>query len=198
MCELKPLLSDPRCSAGRDLCRVPCGSRAACSLSLPEVPPAPRGCLILVSSSLRSSAAGPSCAHWTPAPRLCHISRWPFLAPSLLAALQRAFLLPSLPISSYVPMAFLLAGVSASFFREFTPRGMSFLWALLPSCSRKVGGASLCQCLRLRKTGGGEVTPARTSRGHPRSPPGQPAPAPSSLCSPGAPPPKAEGAPGRE
>ena len=42
------------------------------------------------------------------------------------------------------------------------------------------------------------MTPARTSRGHPRSPPGQPSPAPSSLCSPGAPPPKAEGAPGRE
>ena len=150
---------------GRDLCRVPCGSRAACSLSLPEVPPAPWGCLTLVGSSLRSSAAGRSCARRTPAPRLCHIPRWPFLAPSLLAALQRGFLLPSLPISSYVPVAFLLAGVSASFFREFTLRGMSFLWAPLPSCSRKVGGASPRQRLRLRKTRGGDP-----SKDLPRSP----------------------------
>lgn len=87
------------------------------------------------------------------------------MAPSLLAALQRAFLLPSLPISSYVPLAFLMAGVSVSFFREFTPKGMSFWWAPLPSCSRKVGGASQRQCLRLRKTRGDDP-----SKDLPRSP----------------------------
>ena len=102
--------------------------------------------------------------------------------------------LPSLPISSNMPLAFLLAGVSASFFWKFSPKGMSFLWAPLPSCSRKAGGASPHQYLRLRKIR--EVTPTRTSCGHPRSPPGQPAHAPSSLCSLlSAPPPTAEGAP---
>ena len=102
--------------------------------------------------------------------------------------------LPSLPISSNMPLAFLLAGVSASFFWEFSSKSMSFSWAPLPSCSRKAGGASPHQYLRLRKIR--EVIPTRTSRGHPFSPPGQPAYAPSSLCSLlSAPPPTAEGAP---